>query len=73
MFLLSQNAKALVSQRSSKAVTTMATQLIQLPEVEKLSPLVIRILGGNPGKVIPLHVNKNQNFTHHDGIVHSTR
>ncbi|KAH7253456.1 beta-lactamase-like protein [Fusarium redolens] len=28
----------------------MATQLIALPAVERLSPTVIRILGGNPGK-----------------------
>jgi glyoxylase-like metal-dependent hydrolase (beta-lactamase superfamily II) len=28
----------------------MATQLIHLPEVERLSPACIRILGGNPGK-----------------------
>jgi len=29
----------------------MATQLPTLPEVERLSPLVIRVLGGNPSKV----------------------
>jgi glyoxylase-like metal-dependent hydrolase (beta-lactamase superfamily II) len=28
----------------------MATQLVQLQEVERLSPSIIRILGGNPGK-----------------------
>ncbi len=29
----------------------MATQLIQLQDVERLSASVIRVLGGNPGKV----------------------
>ncbi|MCJ1269074.1 hypothetical protein MMC22_008963 [Lobaria immixta] len=32
----------------------MATPLVELREVERLSPLVIRILGGNPGKVFTL-------------------
>lgn len=31
----------------------MATQLVPLPEVERLSTSVIRILAGNPGKVSP--------------------
>lgn len=36
----------------------MATSLIELPEIERLSPLVIRILAGNPGKVyiLPLQL-----------------
>ena len=40
----------------------MATQLPALSEVERLSPLVIRILGGNPGKftlqgiIFPTHI-----------------
>ena len=31
-------------------MATVATQLAPLPEVERISPAVIRILGGNPGK-----------------------
>jgi ribonuclease/clavin/mitogillin len=36
--------------RTSTAAYKMAVQLVQLPEVERLSPACIRILGGNPGK-----------------------
>lgn len=35
--------------RASNA-KTMAAQLVPLPEIERLSPACIRILGGNPGK-----------------------
>jgi hypothetical protein len=31
-------------------IVTMATQIALLPEIDRLSPQVIRILGGNPGK-----------------------
>jgi hypothetical protein len=34
----------------------MATQLVPLPEVERLSTTVIRILAGNPGKVSPSYL-----------------
>lgn len=33
----------------------MTTQLIPLPEVERLSASVVRILAGNPGKVGQFH------------------
>lgn len=32
-------------------VTKMATPIVSLPEVERLSSRIVRILGGNPGKV----------------------
>lgn len=32
-------------------IHAMATQIVELAEVERLSSLVIRVLGGNPGKV----------------------
>ncbi|KAI0404061.1 metallo-beta-lactamase superfamily protein [Xylaria palmicola] len=33
-----------------RPILNMASQLVHLPEVERLSPACIRILGGNPGK-----------------------
>ena len=36
--------------RCPTSFMSMATQLAQIEEVERISPLVIRILGGNPGK-----------------------
>ncbi|KAI1469429.1 putative metallo-beta-lactamase domain protein [Daldinia caldariorum] len=36
--------------RIAASYTTMATQLVHIPEIERLSPAVIRILGGNPSK-----------------------
>ena len=35
---------------SLPAAARMAVQLVHLPEVERLSPTCIRVLGGNPGK-----------------------
>ena len=31
-------------------LASMATQIPQISEVERISPLIIRILGGNPSK-----------------------
>lgn len=49
-------------QSPSKSMRTagpykMALQLVNLPEVEKISPVIIRILGGNPGKVEIASIN----------------
>lgn len=57
----------------------MATQLVPLPEVERLSASVIRILAGNPGKVgNPVGNGRwEMNWTHRADtfrdIVYSTR
>ncbi|KAL8713950.1 MAG: hypothetical protein Q9220_002096 [cf. Caloplaca sp. 1 TL-2023] len=40
----------LFTRKTSKFRSLMTTQLVHIPEVERLSPLVLRILGGNPGK-----------------------
>ena len=37
--------------RCPTSFMSMAAQLAQIEEVERISPLIIRILGGNPGKV----------------------
>lgn len=37
--------------QTTRVIAKMATQLVPLSEVERLSPRVIRILAGNPGKV----------------------
>jgi len=42
-----------VSTMQTTIIRIMATQLVPLPEVERLGPTVIRILGGNPGKASP--------------------
>jgi len=52
----------------------MATQLIPLPEVERLSSSVIRILGGNPGKAslppaTPLHNISHPNASATDSLL----
>lgn len=37
--------------KQSRIIHAMTTQLVELAEVERLSSVVIRVLGGNPGKV----------------------
>ena len=47
---------------------SMATQLPTIPEVERISPLIIRILGGNPskftlqGQILPVIVVADAEF-----------
>ncbi|BAE57596.1 unnamed protein product [Aspergillus oryzae RIB40] len=52
----------------------MATQLVPLPEVERLSASVVRILGGNPGKLdeIRTHVNLNLHIVYTAGVEGAT-
>jgi hypothetical protein len=45
--------------QSTTTIARMATQIMQLPEIERLSSKVIRVLGGNPSKVSEDPVQKN--------------
>lgn len=57
---------------------TMAAPRVELPDVERLSPSVIRILGGNPGKVCLFIITFDGDIPGvaqyaDNGVVHITR
>lgn len=64
MLTLNGGLKHVALHRSScttlQQIRNMAAQLVSLPEVERISDRIIRILGGNPGKVSCVHSRARQ-------------